>query len=360
MKTIRNILNQSSFDHDDLVALLSAEGDDLQYLFDRAIETKQKYVGNAVYLRALIELSNFCKKNCYYCGIRAGNSSVSRYTVDEDAVIEAAVYADQHRYGSMVLQAGERSDKAYTEMVSKLLKQIMQVTNNRLGITLSLGEQSEETYRQWKEAGAKRYLLRIETSNRELYSKLHPADHSYDERLECIKTLQKLGYQVGTGVMIGMPFQSVSDLADDLLFFKQLNIDMIGMGPYIEHENTPLYIHKETLWSKEKRFEMSLKMVAILRLMMKDVNIAATTAMQTLHPQGRELAVKVGSNVIMPNLTPYQYRENYHLYQGKITVKDQPFDDQLDKLEASLNTVGAHIAFGQHGDSKHFTSKKEK
>lgn len=188
-----------------------------------------------------------------------------------------------------------------------------------MGITLSMGEQSRETFERWKEAGAERYLLRIEASNRELYHKLHPHDdnHSYEKRLNALKLLQDCDYQVGTGVMVGLPFQTTSNLADDLLFFKDFDIDMIGLGPYIEHEDTPLYQYSDQLKPQAERFELSMRMVALLRILMKDVNIAATTAMQSIDELGREKVIKVGANVLMPNITPVRYREGYLLYENK-------------------------------------------
>jgi biotin synthase len=229
-----------------------------------------------------------------------------------------------------------------------------------MGITLSLGEQSEDTYRKWKEeAGVRRYLLRIETSNPALYKKLHPDNelHSYNTRLKSLELLRKLDYQVGSGVMIGLPFQTIEDLADDLIFFKEFDIDMAGMGPYIEHEDTPLYKYRNLLISKQERFELSLKMVALLRIIMKDINIAATTAMQTLDKMGREKALKVGSNIIMPNLTPVKYRENYLLYEDKPCI-DEEASECKNCLEARIHIAGDEIGYGEWGDSIHFEKRK--
>ena len=223
-----------------------------------------------------------------------------------------------------------------------------------------MGEQSEEIFKQWFELGATRYLLRIESSDRELYKKLHPDNdvHSYDLRINCLKALKKIGYQVGTGVMIGLPFQTIENLADDLIFFRDLDIDMCGMGPYIEHKDTPLYVHKDKLLPKIDRFNLTLKMVALLRIIMKDINIAATTAMQTIDPQGREKAIKVGSNVIMPNLTPLKYRENYLLYDEKPCVKEAA-DVCASCIEARVHIAGAKIGYGEKGDSPHFKKRIE-
>ena len=361
MNNIDNILKKENFTKEELVILLNTNEEDRKKIFEKAAEVKKTYVGNKVYFRGLIEFSNICSKNCYYCGIRAGNNKLVRYFVTEEEVLNAVKYAYDEGYASLVIQSGEQNTKAFTETIYNLLMKINGITDNKMGVTLSLGEQSEETYLRWKEAGARRYLLRIETSNRELYSKLHPNDkhHDYDERLNALKLLRKTGYQVGTGVMIGLPFQTIEDLADDLLFFKEFDIDMAGMGPYIEHEDTPLFQYKDLLMPKEERFILSLKMVALLRIMMKDINIAATTAMQTLDKMGREKAIKVGSNVIMPNLTPVKYRENYLLYEDKPCI-DEEASECKNCLEARIHIAGDEIGYNEWGDSIHFKNRNKK
>ncbi len=333
---------------------------DSSELFELSKRVKAETVGNQVYLRGLVEYSNRCAKDCYYCGIRASNANVCRYEMDDDAVLEAVKYAYSKGFGSVVLQSGEQKSKAFTLKIEALLKEMMKLTNDEIGITLSLGEQDEDTYKRWRDAGAKRYLLRIEASNKALYKKLHPDNHSYEERLKCLQNLKKLNYQVGTGVMIGLPFQTLEHLAEDLLFFQELDVDMVGMGPYIEHAETPLFSvsSKELQSSPQQRFEQTLRMIALLRILMPTINIAATTALQTLNPFGREKAVEVGANVIMPNLTPLKYRENYFLYDGKTIVRDT-FDDTIADLETRLSAVGAEIGYGLHGDSLHFRTKPD-
>jgi biotin synthase len=342
------------------VALLAAEAADIQLIYNKAAEVKAKYIGNKVYLRGLVEYSNKCRKNCYYCGIRLGNAKVNRYTVDDDEVVQAAKYIKQLGYGSMVLQSGELMTPAFVDAIERLLLRIHAETDNTLGITLSMGEQTEETYSRWFNAGAKRYLLRIESSTKELYYKLHSDDdtHSYDIRLQALHTLQKVGYQVGSGVMIGLPFQTLDHLANDLLFLQNLDVDMVGMGPYIEHSDTPLYQYRHLLPSVEKRLELSLKMVAILRIMMKDINIAATTALQTLRADAREQAVVVGANIIMPNVTPQSFREQYFLYQNKTVVKDDAFAYH-EQLEQAINAIGCEIGYNAHGDSRHYAERNK-
>lgn len=353
-----DLLKKDHFTKDEIIRLLDCNEQERKLLFAESARIKEKYIGNKVYFRGLVEFSNICAKSCYYCGIRAGNSKTVRYQVTEDEVLEAAKYAFDEGYGSMVIQAGERSDKKFVDQITNLLIRIKEMSSGKLGITLSLGEQSEETLRTWFNAGAHRYLIRIEASNRELYAKLHPNNkiHDFDVRLESLKLLRKVGYQVGTGVMIGLPFQTLSDLADDLLFMKELDIDMCGMGPYIEHEDTPLYEFRDQLMSKEERFILSLKMVAILRIMMKDINIAATTAMQTLDDVGREKAIRIGANIIMPNLTPIKYRDSYLLYEDKPCI-DEEASECKNCLEARIKISGAEIGYGEWGDSKHFDKR---
>jgi len=355
---VAEILQNLNFSKDELVFLLNAEGDNRLKLFEKAKEVKAAVIGKKVYFRGLIEYSNYCKKNCYYCGIRAGNKRFTKYTMTDAEVMDCVLYAFEQNYASIVIQAGEQTNKKFVSNIESLLKRIHQQTQNKIHVTLSLGEQSEETYRRWFEAGAHRYLLRIEVSNPDLYIKLHPQNtsHDYHRRLDALRTLRKVGYQVGTGVMIGLPFQTISDLADDLLFFRDFDIDMAGMGPYIEHADTPLYEHRHQLLPLTARFDLSLKMVALLRIMMQNINIAATTAMQTIDPQGREKALLVGANVIMPNLTPVKYREGYLLYENKPCL-DEEAEACQNCLETRIHMAGDTIGYGEWGDSKHFTDR---
>jgi biotin synthase len=357
MISISEIVNKPSFSKEEIVALLQTEGADRQLLFERALEVKLREVGNKVYFRGLIEFSNVCSKDCYYCGIRNSNQHVKRYNLTDEEILTAARFAFENNYGSVVLQSGETSSSAFTKRIENIIREIKKLSNDQLGITLSVGEQSEEVYQRWFNAGAHRYLLRIETSDRELYKKLHPADHRFDFRMGCLETLKKLGFQVGTGVMIGLPFQTVENLAGDLLFMKEFDVDMVGMGPYIEHSETPLYQYRDELWNLQTRFDMSLKMVAILRVMMKNINIAATTALQAIDPLGREKAVKVGANIIMPNITPGKYRNDYTLYQNKPCVDEEP-DQCAGCLDARLALADSEIGYGEWGDSKHFQKRK--
>ena len=362
-KLICDILEQDKFSKQDIVQLLDADAEDTKALFRKAKEIKQKHIGNKVYFRGLIEFSNVCEKDCFYCGIRKSNTNIKRYNLNDTEILDAAKFAYDNEYGSIVLQGGELRNKTFINRIDNLLKEIKRITNNKIGITLSLGEQSEETYKRWFESGAHRYLLRIEASNKDLYYKIHPntALHDFDERLESLDRLKRIGYQTGTGVMIGLPFQTTENLANDLLFFKSMDMDMIGMGPYIEHKETPLYAYKDHLMPLNDRFTLALKMIAILRIMQKDINIAAATALQAIDPIGREKAIEIGANIIMPNITPASFRSNYRLYENKPCV-DENEDDCVNCIEFRIKLIKGEIGYGKWGDSKHFFKRhlKEK
>ncbi len=356
--SIKEILNNGDFTKEALVQLLAAEDQDMTAIFERSAAIKLKYLGNKVYFRGLIELCNICEKDCFYCGIRKSNPHFERYNLNDDEVMQAAQFAFDENYGSIVLQSGELQSEGFTARIERLLKKIKEMSGGKLGITLSLGEQSEETYRRWFEAGAHRYLLRIESSNKELYYKLHPKDskHDYQARLDCLHSLRKVGFQVGTGVMIGLPFQTLEHLAEDLLFMKTFDIDMCGMGPYVEHQHTPLYEFHEGLPTQRQRFTLALKMIALLRLMMPKVNIAAATALQAIDPIGREKALRIGANIIMPNVTPGLYRDDYNLYENK-PCTDEEASDCKNCLEARISISGNEIAYGEWGDSLQFKAR---
>ncbi len=358
MPSLKTIFQQTAYSREDIVYLLGLQGDEKTQLFAESARIKEQQVGNKVYFRGLIEFSNVCLKNCLYCGIRHDNNHVHRYNLTDDEIIDAARFAAENNYGSLVLQSGEIQHASFTGRMDKLLTAIHRATGGKLRITLSCGEQSADTYKLWHDSGAHRYLLRIESSNPELYKKLHPNDenHSFQRRLDSLFSLQQTGYQVGTGVMIGLPFQTSEDLAGDLLFMQQFNIDMVGMGPYLEHEETPLYEYREMLLPREERFQLTLKMIAVLRILMKDINIAATTALQAIDKLGREKAIKIGANVIMPNITPGKYRDDYLLYQNKPCTDENP-DDCKTCLEARIALADNVIAYGEWGDSRYYSER---
>ena len=236
------------------------------------------------------------------------------------------MWCAEQGYGSIVLQSGERRDKKFTDFITDVVREIKKVTRSErlpqgLGITLCVGEQSREVYQNFFDAGAHRYLLRIETSDKELFSFIHPSTQSFDSRKGCLQILKEIGYLVGTGVMIGLPGQSLKHLADDILFFKNSGVDMIGMGPFIVHEQTPFSIYKNET-QLESNFLNTLKMIAVTRLVLKDVNIAATTALQAIKPDGREQGLSFGANVVMPQITPEEFRKQYLLYAGKPCIDE--------------------------------------
>jgi len=358
MKMIEDILTKKDLTRQDLILLLQAKGDDRRKLFERSSQVKKEVVGNKAYFRGLIEFSNICSKDCLYCGIRKSNEKVFRYEATDEEILEACDFAYRNRFASVVLQSGELSSPAFTKRVASLLKQIKKLSDNGLGITLSCGEQTRETYALWRESGAHRYLLRIESSDPGLYYKIHPQDerHSFEKRLEALSLLRETGYQVGTGVMIGLPFQTMESLVNDLVFFKEQDIDMCGMGPYIEHEDTPLYKYRGELMPKQERFDLTLNMIASLRLLMPDINMVAATALQAIDPAGREKALAVGANVIMPNLTPCEYRKEYQLYEDKPCL-DEDAELCRNCLEARVELAGSEIGYGEWGDSKHYFTR---
>ncbi len=357
---ISKILKKENLTKDDLMFLLSADDKAVQLIFDKAAEVKTQYVGNYTYFRGLIELSNICSKNCLYCGIRSGNKNVQRYSATDEEALKAVKYALDRNWGSVVIQAGERQDPKFIDRLENLLKQISSISPEKTGVTLSLGEQNLEVYTRWLNAGATRYLIRIETSNEDLFYKIHPRDelHNFEKRIQALRDLRKAGYMTGTGVMIGLPFQTMEDLADDLLFMQEYDIDMCGMGPYIEHEDTPLYQYKDQLLPLEERYKLTLKMIALLRILMKDVNIASVTALQAVNPDGREEGIRYGANVIMPNITPVKYHESYNLYKGKPEIVPET-DKYISQLEKQINESGDKVGYGELGDPIHFKNRKK-
>ncbi len=355
MLSVQEILDKEIFTKESLIQLLKSEGGDSMLIFEKAAKIKRDNVGKKVHLRGLIELTNHCAKNCSYCGIASGCKDVNRFYLDDEDIDRAIKFIIKSNYGSVVIQTGELNSDAFSKKIEDILKRINELGNGKLGVTLSCGEQSVDTYRRWKKAGAHRYLLRIETSDENLYYKLHPKDsmHNYHTRIKALQSLQDLGYQTGTGVMIGLPFQTIENLAEDLLFMKDFDIDMCGMGPYIEHSSTPLYKYRDLVPSMAKRLDLSLKMIAILRIMMKDINIAATTAMQTLVYGGREMALESGANILMPNTTPGIHREKYSLYNNKPGINEEA-EDSKKSIEKLIKNAGCIPAYGEKGNSWHY------
>ena len=351
----------TKFHRADIIRILSGSNKlETLALTARAARIRRAATGTDIYLRGLIELSNICSKNCFYCGIRAGNTVTGRYMLSTEQIMQAATYAIDRGFGSLVIQSGERTDRAFTGQITDIVQRINHLSRGEIGITLSCGEQDRSIYEEWRHAGASRYLLRIESSSPELYSLLHPHDghHGHARRMEALQSLKELGYQTGTGVMIGLPFQTAEHLADDLLFMKEFDIDMAGMGPYIPHPDTPLYAYRDDIPAEPRRLELSLKMIALLRILMPDINIAASTALSALHPDGRAKAVAAGANVYMPNITPVCHASQYMLYEGKPMSDDGP-EAPLALFEEQTGKSGYHIAYGKRGDSLHYRNRNK-
>lgn len=278
-------------------------------LFALADEVRQSYLGKDVHIRGIIEFSNYCRNDCLYCGIRASNKNISRYRMTVEEIVERAQMISQMGIKTIVLQSGE--DPYYdTDTIAELIRRIKKFN---VAITLSIGERDFREYKLWKDAGADRYLMRHETADESLYERLHPND-SLTTRAAHLKKLKELGYEVGAGSMVGLPGQNDFSLAKDILFIRDLDADMVGIGPFIPHPSTPLQNAKPGTLNK------TLKMIALTRLFLPDTNIPATTALGTIHPFGRQMALKYGANVIMPNFTPSPYRSLYTLYPNKICI----------------------------------------
>jgi biotin synthase len=309
---IEKAKNTHNLDKSEIVSLL-LDNSINEELFCAANEVRKQYVGEEVHLRGLIEFSNICKQNCLYCGLRKDNSNIERYRLSDEEIFDFAQKAVSYDYKTLVLQSGE---DAYfnTERLTDIVKKLKTLD---VAVTLSIGERTKEEYKAFKDAGADRFLLRIETTDPELYAKMHPG-MDINNRFECLKNIKELGYETGTGCLIGLPGQTLESLADDILFFKELDADMIGVGPFIPNHDTPL---KD---AQGGTFELALKVMAITRLLLPDINIPATTAMETLNPNGRVIALQSGANVVMPNVTEGEYRKKYLLYPGKICLNDSP------------------------------------
>lgn len=341
-------------DRDTLRRILATDiADEVEVIRQAAERALLTHCGDTVRLRGLIEFSNRCTLDCYYCGIRRSNRAPTRYTLALDEIVETARWCGEQGYGSVVLQSGERRDDKFTAFVAEAVRAIKAATRSDalrdgVGITLCVGEQSPETYAEWFEAGAHRYLLRMETSSPRLFAALHPAEQRYASRVDCMKTLKAIGYRVGTGVMIGLPEQTIDDLVDDLFFFRDIGADMIGMGPYIPHEQTPM--HAASVRDVPARMTLALRMIAATRLLLPSINIAATTALQTLAPDGREQGLRHGANVIMPQATPLHVRREYTLYDGKPCLDDSAGQCAA-CLEGRINSVGRRILRDQWGDA---------
>lgn len=305
-----------------------------EWLFSLADKVRRENVGDEVHLRGLIEFSNICHCFCKYCGLRCENKELDRYRILPDDIVKYAQKAVEMGYKTIVLQSGE--DAFYTrEILCDIIKRIEEFD---VALTLSIGERSFDDYKAFRDCGADRYLIRIETTDKDLYKKMHP-NMSFDNRVRCLKDLRKLGFEVGTGCLVGLPEQTVESLADDVLFFKEINADMVGIGPFIAHPHTPL---KDTA---NGNFTLALKVMALTRILLKNINIPATTAMETLNPNGRIIALQSGANVVMPNVTTTEYRAKYEIYPNKICINENP-SQCFHCISGKIKSIGRTVSTG--------------
>lgn len=303
-----------------------------------AQEQAQEIFGKQIFLRGLIEFSNFCKNDCLYCGIRRSNKNASRYRLTPEEILECCATGYALGLRTFVLQGGEDfayDDKRLAEVVASIKKLYPDCA-----VTLSAGERNPEVYQMWYEAGADRYLLRHETANSDHYDKLHPAELNLATRLDCLRSLKAIGYQVGTGFMVGSPFQKLEHLVEDLLFIKKFNPHMVGIGPFIPHKDTPLGKYPAGSAS------LTLKLISILRLLLPQANLPATTALNTLLPDGHQQGILSGANVIMPNLSPQNVRDKYNLYDNKRHSGSEAAEG-IALLKQQLAEIGYQIAISR-------------
>jgi len=321
----------SEFSRNDIIEILKDDSNN-DWLFSLADKTRKEYVGDEVHLRGLIEFSNICKRQCKYCGLRCEDKFIDRYRISKENIISYAEHAVNMGYKTIVLQSGE--DEYYnTDLMCEIIAGIKKLG---VALTLSIGEKTYEEYKAFKEAGADRYLIRIETTDKTLYNQMHP-NMDFDNRVRCLENLGRLGYEVGTGCLVGLPNQTIESLADDILFFKEVNADMVGIGPFIPHPHTPL---KD---SATGSFTLALKVMALTRILLKDINIPATTAMETLNPNGRIIALQSGANVVMPNVTTTEYRAKYEIYPNKICINENP-DKCKGCISAKIQSIGRSVS----------------
>ena len=313
----------------EIIEILSS--DDTK-LFDIANEVRKLNKGNSVHLRGLLEFTNICKCNCKYCGLRSENKSIKRYRLSEDEIIASVNSAVNLGFKTIVLQGGE--DNYFT--IDKLCKIIKKIKEFDVAITLSIGEKTFDEYKVLKEAGVDRYLLRIETTDKVLYKSLHP-NMSLENRFKCLENIKKLGFETGTGCLVGLPNQTIESLANDILFFKELDADMVGIGPFIPHPNTPL------AGKQPDNFNLALRVMALTRIILPDINIPATTAMETLNPNGRIIALNSGANVVMPNITGVEHRKNYEIYPNKICLNDSA-EKCVHCITGKIKSIGRDVS----------------
>lgn len=360
---LTSLLKKERFSDQELALLLSLEEKaECQALYDEAFQRTTAVLGNNLYMRGLIEVSNVCVYDCRYCGIRKHNTALTRFTLSQEEILQAAKKSFEAGYRSVALQSGERTDEKFVEFISEALRGIHALSvsmgiKEGCGMTLSFGEQPIETYERWAEASgnrtALRYLLRLETSNPTLFNRIHGGGKKRKKLIErylALNDLRSAGYQIGTGVMIGIPGQSIEDLVADLRAFERIDPDMFGMGPYIESEGGDMV--GEGMLERNLLLSRTLNMLSVTRLLFPTCNMAAATALEALIPNGRVLGVMAGCNVLMPNVTPERARKDYRLYRKKAEAEKESVP--LSILEESLKTTGRVIRKDRLGSSMHF------
>lgn len=324
---------------DQLEELIKTDDESLiKELYQRAQNTAKQYYGNHIFLRGLIEFTNYCKNNCYYCGIRCGNSKISRYRLTEEEILQCCETGHHLGFRTFVLQGGE--DPYFTDnRICDIVRKIKTAYPD-CAITLSIGEKRRESYQAYFEAGAERYLLRHETADETHYRVLHPAELSLENRKNCLRTLKEIGYQTGCGFMVGSPGQTIDTLYEDFCFIMELRPEMVGIGPFIPHQDTP--------FSGEKAgtLEETLRLLAIIRLIHPSVLLPATTALGTIDPRGRERGILAGANVVMPNLSPVKVRDKYKLYDNKICTGEEAAECR-GCLERRVRSIGYECVTGR-------------
>lgn len=342
-KIAQKFLENQNLKKEEFVELIRCADDPetREALAERAVEIRKKYYGDKVYTRGLIEFTNYCKNNCYYCGIRRDNRNAKRYRLTEDEILDCCKNGYELGFRTFVLQGGE--DPYYTDERMEQIIRRMKEQYPECAVTLSIGERSMESYRRFREAGADRYLLRHETADEVHYRTLHPEEMSLQNRLECLRNLKALGYQVGAGFMVGSPNQTVECLAEDLLFLKDLEPQMVGIGPFIPHH--------DTVFAKEPAgsVDLTLYLLSVIRILLPKVLLPATTALGTMDPRGREKGLAVGANVVMPNLSPVKNRKQYELYDNKICTGEEAAECR-GCLSRRVESVGYHLV-SDRGDA---------
>lgn len=331
---IEKLNNTHSLNKDEALQLIKQGAQHKNLLFALAQQAAQKSFGRQIFVRGLIEFTNYCKNDCYYCGIRRSNKNAARYRLTQEEILECCRAGYGLGFRTFVLQGGE--DYFYSDEDIAAIVRAIKAQHPDCAVTLSIGERSRETYALWKQAGADRYLLRHETADCAHYAKLHPAELSAKNRQNCLYTLKELGYQAGAGFMVGSPYQTAENLADDLMFLQKLRPQMIGIGPFIPHHDTPF--KDEPAGS----VELTLVLLAVLRLLFPHVLLPATTALGTLAPGGRLLGIKAGANVIMPNLSPQNVRGKYLLYDNKLHTGAEAAE-ALNELQREVASIGYRI-----------------